>query len=193
MGRLSTPLLALALGAVAALALASCGSGDNAKLLPGDTASEITSNLDLVRELAGEGECIGAEDAAQEVSAQIDALGGVDKQLKQTLKEGATRLNEVVESCQEEPEEETEAVETAEEPETVEKKQKAEKPEKPAKTKPEKPEKEEPAETPETTPEPPAGEGEEKGKSEEVPPVEPGGDTGSPSGGVGPGAPAGSE
>jgi outer membrane biosynthesis protein TonB len=187
MGRLNAPLLALALGAVAAMALAACGSGGSAKLLPGDTAKEISANLDQVKTLANEGECVGAEDAAQQVSAQIDALGGVDKQLKQALREGATRLNEVVESCVEtEAPEETEAIETAVEPAPAEKKPK---PEKPAKTKPEKPTKEEPAET---TPAPPAtpttGGGEEG--STEAPAGE---DGGAPSGGVGPGAPAESE
>lgn len=187
MGRLSAYLLALALGGLAAVALTSCGDSGNADLLPGGTASEITANLDLVKDLVHEGECIGAEDAAQEVSAQVEALGGVDKQLKQALREGAARLNEVVESCQEVATEETEpAVETAVEPEAVEKHQKPDKP-----AKPEKPEKPEPAkeekEPPvETTPTTPAGEA-------ETPTEEPGGGTESPSGGVSPGAPAESE
>jgi outer membrane biosynthesis protein TonB len=187
MGRLNAPLLVLALGAVAAMALASCGSGGGAELLPGDTAQEINSNLDQVKTLAEEGECIGAEDAARQVSAQVDALGGVDKRLKQALREGAARLNEVVAGCEEAPEE-TEAIETAEEPQPPEKKAK---PEKPEKTKPEKPPKETPAETtPETPVTPPAsGEGNEEG-SGEAPPGEGGG---TPSGGVGPGAPAESE
>jgi hypothetical protein len=187
MGRLNAPLLALALGAVAAMALAACGSSGGADLLPGDTAKEISSNLDQVKALANEGECVGAEDAAQQVSAQVDALSGVDKRLKQALQEGATRLSEVVESCEEEEApEETEAIETAVEPEPAEKKAK---PEKPKQNKPEKPEKEEPAET---TPEPPVtppAEGNEEGGSK--PPA--GEDGGTPSGGVGPGAPAESE
>ncbi len=188
MGRLNAPLLVLALGAVAAMALTSCGSGGGAELLPGDTAKEINSNLDQVKTLAEEGECIGAEDAARQVSAQVDALGGVDKRLKQALREGAARLNEVVAGCEEEAPEETEAIETAEEPQPPEKKAK---PEKPEKTKPEKPPKETPAETtPETPVTPPAsGEGNEQG-SGEAPPGEGGG---TPSGGVGPGAPAESE
>jgi outer membrane biosynthesis protein TonB len=190
MGRLSASVLALAVGAVAALALASCGSGGGADLLPGHTASQITSNLDQVKQLANEGECIGAEDAAQEVSAQVEALGGIDKQLKQVLREGAARLNEVVESCQEAAPEETEAIETAEEPAAVEKN---EKPAKPEKTEKPKKEAEEPAE--ETTPAlPPQAEGKAKGHEEgeeEAAPIEPSG--GTPSGGVGPGAPAGGE
>jgi outer membrane biosynthesis protein TonB len=183
MGRLNASLLALALGAVAAMALAACGSGGGADLLPGDTAKEISSNLDQVKALANEGECIGAEDAAQEVSAQVDALGGVDKRLKQALQEGAARLTEVVEGCEEEEApEETEAIETAVEPEAPVKKAKPEKPEKP------KPEKEEPVETtPEPAVTPPAGGGKGNEESSETPSGEEGG---TPSGGVGPGAPA---
>ena len=41
--------LALALGVAAALALVSCG-GEDAKLLPGNTAAEITENLDRVKQ-----------------------------------------------------------------------------------------------------------------------------------------------
>jgi hypothetical protein len=99
MRQLSASLLALALGAAAAMALVSCGGGNDADLLPGGTASEITANLDMVRELADSGDCAGAQDAAQQVSDQIEALGGVDKRLKQALLDGAARLNEVVASC----------------------------------------------------------------------------------------------
>jgi hypothetical protein len=182
MGRLTAPLLALALGATAAVGLVACGGGSSAKLLPGNTASQITTNLDEVKQLAQSGECVGAEDAAQQVSAQIDALGGVDRQLKQALREGADRLNEVVASCEEEP---TEAVAPASVPETTESAKPAKKAKGPKEPKAQKPPKTTtPAEptTPTTTtpttpatPEPPAG----------------GGGTGAPSGGVGPGAPAG--
>ncbi len=96
MRRLTTSLLAVMLGIGAAVALVSCGGGGNAKLLPGNTAKEITVNLDKVAELSSTGDCTAAQDAAQQVSEQIDALGGVDKQLKQALRDGATRLNEVV-------------------------------------------------------------------------------------------------
>lgn len=107
MGRLSVPVLAVSLAALASLGLVACGGG-NAELLPGRTASEIESNLDRVAQLAGEGECVGAADAAQEVSAEVEALNGVDGKLKQALGEGAARLNEVVGGCETaaEPEEE---------------------------------------------------------------------------------------
>jgi outer membrane biosynthesis protein TonB len=190
MARLSTALLTLALSAVAALGLAACGSGGEAELLPGDTASEITTNLDQVEQLAGEGDCTGAAGAAEAVSAQVEALNGVDAKLKEALSEGATRLNEVVAGCEEaSAEEEEPAIETAEEPEETEKKEKPEKPEKP---KDEETEEEAPEE--ETEPDlPPQANGKAKGHEEPEeqvpPPVE---DGGTPSGGVGAGEPAGS-
>jgi outer membrane biosynthesis protein TonB len=187
MGRLSAPLLALALAAVAALGVSACGSGGKADLLPGGTASEITANLDQVKALATAGDCVGAEDAAQAVSSQIEELGGVDQKLKQALREGATRLNEVVAGCEEaETEETVPAVESAEELEE----EPEEKPEKPDKA--EKDEKAAEETETETTPTlPPQAEGKAKGheKQEEAepPPTETGG---TPAGGIGAGAPA---
>ncbi len=91
---------------VAALAVVSCGGGD-AQLLPGGTARDITANLDTVRLLADEGDCVGAESAAQQVSEQVEALDGIDAKLKRALQEGAAHLNEVVASCEESETEET--------------------------------------------------------------------------------------
>ncbi len=190
MGRLRASAIVIALAATAALGLAACGGGSDAELLPGDTASEITSNLDQVEQLANEGDCLGASDAAQAISLQVEELGGVDAELKRALQEGASRLNEVVAGCEEattEEEETVPAIEEAEEPAPEgKKKEKPEKPEKPAQ------EAEEPEE--ETEPSlPPQAEGKAKGQEKpegEVPPVESGG---TPSGGVGPGAPAGGE
>jgi outer membrane biosynthesis protein TonB len=189
MGRLNASLLALAV--IAALSLSACGE-ERADLLPGGTASEINSNLDLVQQQVDEGECIGAAAAAQEVSTQIDALGGVDKELKQALREGAARLNEVVTQCEEDEEEpeETEAVETAEEPEEFEKPEKAEKAEKEQ-------QKQEAKEAEATLP--PQAEGKAKGKEKEVeeapeeeaPAEEPSG--GTPSGGLAPAEEAGAK
>lgn len=179
MRRLAVFLLATSLCAATAVSLASCGGGEDAKLLPGTTAREINENLDLVEQYAEEGECVGAADAAGEVDTQVEALGGVDPKLKQALQRGAARLNEVVASCEESS---TEAVEppsedTTEGKEPPGQEKKAEK-EQEKKEKAE--EKQEPAEPPttptETTPE------------ESVPPTESGG-TGAP-GGVSPGAPA---
>jgi outer membrane biosynthesis protein TonB len=189
MGRLSASLVVLALGFAAALALVSCGSGDSAELLPGSTASEINSNLDQVEELAGEGDCIGAEDAAAQVSNQVESLSGVDAKLKRTLSEGAARLNEVVVACEETaPEETEETVAPLEEPETEEdeEKEKAPKPEK-SKKEPEPSEEAEETDEGPTLPPQSNGKGEEKGGGPPVEPPEP------PSGGVGAGAAVGED
>ena len=85
--------------------LSSCG-GEDAQLLPGETAREITANLDTVRSLADEGDCEGAQAATEQVGLQIEALS-VDAELKQALREGATRLDEVVATCVPEISEET--------------------------------------------------------------------------------------
>lgn len=188
MGRLSAAAIAVVLAAAAALGLAACGEGGG-DLLPGGTASEISSNLDQVQALVAEGECVGAEDAALQVRDQIDSLEGVDPKLVDALREGATRLTVVVEECQEAPEEEVEepAIETAVEPEEDEKKEKREEA---AKPKPEKSEKEA-DEAPATQDLPPQAKGEAKGheQAEEAPPAETGGEAAS--GGVGPGVEAG--
>jgi outer membrane biosynthesis protein TonB len=189
MARAAASTLALALGVLAALALASCG-GSDAKLLPGNTAAEITENLDAVKQLAAERECESAEAAAEEVSAQVESLKGVDPKLKEALSEGAVRLNEVIGTCQEEEVEEpveTETLPTV--PESTETKPDKKKPKK-EETAPETTEPE--TETTEETEEselPPQAEGEGKGKGHEVPP----GQEEGPSGGIGPGHETGGE
>jgi len=184
--------LALALGVAAAFALASCGGGEDAKLLPGNTAAEITENLDRVKQYAEEDECIGAEDAVSEVNSQVEGLAGVDPKLVEALKRGAARLSEVIASCEEE---ETEAVtpsseetiteETEKIPPGLEKKEEKEreKEEKELEKEAEKAEKKEPPET-ETTP--------EETPTTTTPPAAEDGGTGA-SGGVSPGAPAAPE
>lgn len=180
MRRLAALVLALSLGAATAVSLSSCGGGEDAKLLPGATAQEITENLDLVQQYAEEGECVGAADAAAEVSTQVEALSGVDPKLKETLQRGAERLGEVVASCEEST---TEAVAPASEAPTERseppgQEKKAEKEREKEEKAQEKHEPTEPPTTPtETTPEEPA-----------VPPSESGG-TGAP-GGVSPATPA---
>lgn len=187
MARLSALLLAFALGTAAAVALVSCGSGNDADLLPGTTADQIEANLDQVELLAAEEDCFGAEDAVAEVAAEVEDLDGVDARLKRALEEGTAKLSEVVGRCDEETSEETEpAVETAVEPEEVED-------EREKKPKKEKPEREEPAESKEPTSEgegptlPPQanGKGEEKGGGPAT--AEPEAEETPPSGGVGPG------
>lgn len=163
-------ILALALGFAAAAALVSCG-GEDAKLLPGNTAREITENLDRVQQYADEGECIGAEDAVAEVSAQVDSVEGIDPKLEEVLRRGVARLSEVVGECEETaaetvaPDEEEETTTEGTEPPGQEKKEEKEreKEEKELEKEEEKQEREEePADetTTEETPaptEPPAG------------------------------------
>ncbi len=188
--QLAIPLLALALGATAALGLVSCGGGEDAKLLPGNTAAEITENLDRVKQYAEEGECVGAEDAVSEVNTQVEGLTGVDPKLVEALQRGAARLSEVVAGCQEEdteavapPSEATTTEETEKVPPGLEKKEEKEreKEEKALEKEAEKAEKHEEKPPAETTPEEPT-----------TPTPSEGGGTDAP-GGVSPAAPAAPE
>lgn len=186
-------LLAFALTAAVAAGLSACG-GD-AQLLPGETAKQITANLDTVKQLAEKDDCVGAEDAAEQVSLQVDELRGVDPKLQEALRAGATRLNEVVANCTPPVVEETVEETTTPTPETtggekalkdIEKEEeKAEKEaEKEAKDAEKEAAEEEKAEEAEVEPAPPpaAGKGHGEGPPSEVPPPE------SSSGGISPGA-----
>lgn len=184
-------MAALGLCALAALILVSCG-GEDAQLLPGETAREITANLDTVKQLTDEGDCIGAESAAQQVGEQIEALEGVDGKLKRALEDGAARLNEVIADCEEVP---TEAIAPAIVPSETENEEEEPPKEKEKEKKPkEKKPKEEsaPTETPTPPSLPPQANGEGKGleNGNEPPSSEEGGGE-TPSGGVSPGSPAG--
>jgi hypothetical protein len=190
MPRLAAPTLALGLAAAAMVSLTACG-GEDAKLLPGETAREITANLDSVKQLSDEGDCLGAESAAAQVSEQIEELGGVDRKLKQALQTGAARLNEVIAECEEAGGEALAPAEVAPETEGEEEKpSKAEKKEKgkEAKLPPPAPEK------PESAHElPPQANGEGKGLENGNGPPPAGSEEGgavSPSGGVSSGDPA---
>jgi outer membrane biosynthesis protein TonB len=182
MGRSRKYLILLALCAVAAAILAACGEED-AELLPGSTANEITANLDTVQQLADEGDCLGAESAAEQVSEQVEAVQGIDPRLKRALREGANRLNEVVSECEEEPEEAVTPVEPPEE-EAPEREGKAEKEEKEKKPDEDDDEQEDEEEEPQPT---------SPGPPEETPPAVPPGQEEAPSGGVGPGSAVGEE
>lgn len=179
MPRAPRSTLALALAVAAALGLVACG-GENAKLLPGETAREITANLDTVQQLSAEGDCLGAESAAQQVGEQIEALEGVDQKLKRALEDGAARLEEVIAGCEESS---GEAIAPAVIPSEAEGEEKGPKPKD-----------EEATEAP--APLPPQANGEGKGPEngngpppdEEAPEEE---QSESPSGGVSPGSPAG--
>lgn len=194
MGRLSALLLALFLGGAGAVALASCGGGSDAKLLPEPTANQIESNLDEVRQLAASDDCIGAEDAVATVAAEVEELNDVAPKLKTALEEGTAKLSEVVGRCEEEAAEEAEPspepdVEAEElEEKELEAEEKADKAQEKAEKKEQK---EEEAEAPEEEGNlPPQSEGKGKGKGhEEAPPPAPAPEESeeSESGGVGPG------
>jgi uncharacterized protein (DUF58 family) len=191
--QLAISTLALALGTAAALGLVSCGGGEDAKLLPGNTAAEITENLDRVKQYAEEGECVGAEDAVSEVNTQVEGLTGVDPKLVEALQRGAARLSEVIASCQEETEavapesEATTTEETEKTPPGLEKKEEKER----EKEEKELEKEEEKAEKQEEKPAPPETTSEEPPTTTAPPPSE-GGGTDAP-GGVSPGAPAAPE
>jgi len=180
--RLVAPAVILSLAAVS---LAACGGGTDAKLLPGTTAAEITENLEQVERYAEEGECVGASDAAAEIGAQIEALRNVDPKLKEALQRGSAKLDEVVTSCEEEAPETTTTEDEVTKPEHSEPPGQEKKEEKEREKEEKELEKEREKEEKETPPEeePPA-------ETTPAPPSE-GGGTGAP-GGVSPGAPAGS-
>lgn len=186
MPRSSASPAVLVLALAATLGLLACG-GEDARLLPGETAREITANLDTVQQLSDEGDCVGAESAAQQVGEQIEALEGVDRKLKQALEGGAARLEEVIVECEEAT---TESIAPAEIPPTDEDEEEAEEKEK--KQKPE--DEEDEGESPSALP--PQAKGKAKGQEGESPPPseeeapEEGG-VESPSGGVAPSAPVG--
>lgn len=189
--RLVASTLALALGLGGAFALASCGGESDAKLLPGNTAREISENLDLVAQYAAEDECIGAEDAAAEVRDQVEALEGVDAKLVNAMRDGVTRLDEVVATCEEET---TESIPPSTEATTTEEEAERTPPGQEKKAEKEREKEEKKLEREEEDEEDEEGPPAEKGHEEPAPPAPPpsegeGGGTGAP-GGVSPGTPA---
>lgn len=100
MSRPAASLLVVALCGALLVTSVGCGEED-AELLPGGTAREITANLETVQQLADEGDCTGAESAALQVGEQIESLQGVDARLKRALAQGTERLEEVVARCEE--------------------------------------------------------------------------------------------
>jgi len=187
--------LVLALAGAAALVPLGCG-GEDAKLLPGETAREITANLDAVRLLSDEGDCLGAESAAQQVDEQIETLRGVDPKLQRALEDGAQRLEEVISECEEEaetlapPATEDETTPAESEKEAKEREKEEEKAEKEAEKEEDERRKEEEAAREGSPSLPPQAKGEGKGLEEgNGPPVEEETPSEGDSGGVSPGSP----
>lgn len=174
MPRLIAPILAFALGLGAAFAIVSCGGSDKG-LLPGDKAEQISANLEAVQDQANAGDCASAQDAAAQVSDQVEALGPeVGSRLREALSEGAAQLESVATDCTETTEAETVPDEplTDTEPTTEETDTEGEEPTEPPPT--------EPADTTPTEPPP------EEPPPTATPPPPP--DDGGGSGGIGPGA-----
>jgi hypothetical protein len=198
-----SPAASLLVSALVAALLALTGCGEEeAQLLPGGTAREITANLEAVERLADEGDCLGAESATAQVVEQVEALDDVDPRLKRALERGVDRLQEVVTRCDEEVEavepepSEVETDEDALEEDARKDEEKAlkeeEKREKEEEKQDESREKEEEGEDEEGegSPElPPQAEDEAKGQEGEGGPPPAAG--GTPSGGVSPANPAG--
>jgi hypothetical protein len=96
---------------VAILAVSGCGE-DRSNLLPKSTATQIESDLDLVRSLFREGECFKALATAEGVRNEVEALGGdVDNVLRRNLLDGVTQLQiNVQDDCVQVEADPTEAV-----------------------------------------------------------------------------------
>ena len=100
-----SPLLAAALGA---LALAGCGSDDDAALIPQDRADQLTALVSEAGDAAAAGECDRARRAVSEAEAELSSLPRrTDRELKQNLREWLEHLdNRIAEECEApEPEE----------------------------------------------------------------------------------------
>src|SRR4029079_9764131 len=83
-------LLPCALGLFAAF-LASCG--DTSKLIPGDDAAAINSNIDAASNASSSGRCSRASAAVDRAEAHVQQLpSSVDSKLKADLEQGLQRL-----------------------------------------------------------------------------------------------------
>ena len=100
-----SPLLAVAL---VALALAGCGSGDDAALIPQEDADQLTALVADAGDAAAAGECDRARRAVAEAEAELSGLPRkTDRALKANLRDWLEHLDgRIAEECAEpEPEE----------------------------------------------------------------------------------------
>jgi hypothetical protein len=100
-----SPLLAAALGA---LALAGCGSDDDAALIPQGNADQLTALVSEAGDAAAAGECDRARRAVAEAEAELSGLPRrTDRELKRNLREWLEHLDtRIAEECEApEPEE----------------------------------------------------------------------------------------
>jgi outer membrane biosynthesis protein TonB len=114
-----SPLLAAALGT---LALAGCGSGDDAALIPQEDADQLTALVADAGDAVAAGECDRARRAVAEAEAELNGLPRrTDRALKANLRDWLEYLDgRIAEECAEPEPEETatpeptpEATETA--------------------------------------------------------------------------------
>jgi hypothetical protein len=91
-------LLSVALGAVIAVALASCGSDDEGTIPPEDAAVMLTA-LENARGEQEQGDCSGISDAAGNLLTEInEAPETVDPEVRQGIVEGANNLRTLAET-----------------------------------------------------------------------------------------------
>jgi outer membrane biosynthesis protein TonB len=105
-----SPLLAAALGA---LALAGCGSDDEAALIPQEDADQLTALVSAAGDAAAAGECDRARRAVSEAEAELSGLPRrTDRELKRNLREWLDHLDSrIAEECEAPEPEETAAPE----------------------------------------------------------------------------------
>ena len=90
-------ILVLGATAVAAIAVAACGS-DEGKI-DQQTARQMLAQLGDARILFAEEDCTGARDATAELSSQVSTLDdGVDAALRNALTEGAENLTTLIDN-----------------------------------------------------------------------------------------------
>jgi hypothetical protein len=100
-----SPLLAAALGA---LALAGCGSDDEAALIPQDDADRLSALVGEAGDASAAGECDRARRAVSEAEAELAGLPRrTDRQLKANLRDWLEHLDgQIADECEApEPEE----------------------------------------------------------------------------------------
>jgi hypothetical protein len=101
-----SPLLAAALGA---LALAGCGSGDDAALIPQDNADQLSALVGEAADATAAGECDRARRAVSEAEAELAGLPRrTDRRLKANLRDWLEHLDSrIAEDCEAPAPEET--------------------------------------------------------------------------------------
>jgi hypothetical protein len=95
-GRRRRTLCATAALALASLVLSSCGQDSNASL-SGRRASDLRTSLDQIEDRVAKGDCTGASKDAGEFRQKVDSLPSrVDRDLRDALRDSATRLESLV-------------------------------------------------------------------------------------------------